>query len=426
VTDAQLLPDGNCIPLAMWRHRDVLGDAAAPAWSADFVSSTAALSTGLRQYKTCFHEGKAEHDAHLGFAPLVAGAYLLHCEHRGRPHCVAVRVDETVQQAFVYHSSTSWKMPVATLTAMVDGAIDAQAIACFRVWSSRKRPPTLHAASDNPGNDHLLSLAGLEAGAALPSDSVNGSGAAVQTRCDSDVFAGADDASESSSCGDRTNEAATSVRLYLMRQLEREVTTYAASVVLSGVVDSTSGVSCELCPFYRVSSRAALVRHLDRDHAASVNYCASGRKMLSVAYALFDRDQIAGVPGDGYLARAARELRRTVVPALSSRLRQLDRHLVLVLTSEGPAYRSAEVVARSCGFRRVGNTYYDRTFADALLREAILSHGRVRTMLPRLIARLSTTPAALTELLPRSSTLWLCVMEDVMSTPFVVSPQGVY
>jgi len=40
VADARLLLDGNCIPLAMWRHRDVLGAAAAPAWSVDFLSST--------------------------------------------------------------------------------------------------------------------------------------------------------------------------------------------------------------------------------------------------------------------------------------------------------------------------------------------------------------------------------------------------
>jgi hypothetical protein len=144
--------------------------------------------------------------------------------------------------------------------------------------------------------------------------------------------------------------------------------------------------------------------------------------MLSVVYALFDRDQMTGGDcGGRFLARAAQELRRTVLPALSPRLLDLDRALVLVLTAEGPRYSSAEAVARSSGLRRVGYTYYDQSFANVLLQEILMTHGRLRTMLPRLTARLLSSGAALAELLPRHTSHWSGLVEDVMSTAYVSS-----
>jgi len=110
-----LLRNGNCIPLALSRHRDAIGAAAAPVWSDAFLNAEVAMSSGLRRYKECFTKARLSCDQHLGFDPRGSGAYLLHCEHRGRPHCVAVRVDEAVQQATVFDAELAWEVPVAEL-----------------------------------------------------------------------------------------------------------------------------------------------------------------------------------------------------------------------------------------------------------------------------------------------------------------------
>ena len=62
-----------------------------------------------------------------------------------------------------------------------------------------------------------------------------------------------------------------------------------------------------------LESQKDLRQHLDRDHVASAYFCAAGRKMLSVVYAIFDRDRVTGAEQGRYLTRAAEELRRTVV-----------------------------------------------------------------------------------------------------------------
>jgi len=452
-----LLRNGNCIPLALSRHRDAIGAAATPVWSDAFLNAEVAMSSGLRRYKECFTKARLSCDQHLGFDPGGSGAYLLHCEHRGRPHCVAVRVDEAVQQATVFDAELAWEVPVAELRSMVNSAVDARVIVSFRVWGSTGPEPAPHYSIEDRVREGLRGLVELEAGASSAVDSLpirarsehrqrlrHGTSVAEVRRPlprewtthfhaeqPADASSAADPvasvcpaSADSADESDIPDEATTSVRLQLLRALELEVVQCAVDTSARAAGDASveGGVPCELCPFYRARSWSAMRRHLDEDHTANVHFSAAGRKMLSVVYALFDRGQMRGGSGDGrFLARAAEELRRTVRPALSARVLELDRALVLVLTAEGPCYRSADAVAGSSGLRRVGYTYYDGAFASMLLQEIMLSHGRVRTMLPRLTARLLTSGPALVELLPRGVPLWLGLIEDVMSTSYVAT-----
>jgi len=143
VPDPLLLKGGNCIPLALWRLRATLGAAADALWSADFLSAEVAMSSGLRQYRECFAKGKLRCDQHLGFDPRAAGAYLLHCESRGSPHCVAVLVSEPMLNATVYDGEFAWVIPLPELRAMVSSAIDWRVTVSFHVWDSAASPPPL-------------------------------------------------------------------------------------------------------------------------------------------------------------------------------------------------------------------------------------------------------------------------------------------
>jgi len=180
---------------------------------------------------------------------------------------------------------------------------------------------------------------------------------------------------------------------------------------------------CELCPFFAASGPKMLRHHVANAHVISSHYCPAGRKTLSIVYALHDADCAAGTRGGDYLRRAALAVRQSLLPGPSSLRLDIDRCMVLLLQSSGPTYVSSDVVVLRRDLRRVGYVYYDKGMAEALLREALLSRGRVRTLLQRIMLSATLQGSELVSLYSSRVTVWLKVLEDVLSAPHVVELQ---
>jgi hypothetical protein len=99
-----LLQHGNCIPMALYH---LTGECNRPA-IITYISNMSdhlnaeAVERGTRSYRdTAALLG--EQIAPVAFAVLQVGDYLLHTEHKGRPHCISVRVpdDNTMCSCFI-------------------------------------------------------------------------------------------------------------------------------------------------------------------------------------------------------------------------------------------------------------------------------------------------------------------------------------
>ena len=93
--------------------------------------------------------------------------------------------------------------------------------------------------------------------------------------------------------------------------------------------------------------------------------------------AIFDNDQLRGTPGKNYLQRSAGIMSASIGTA-PTKGNDLDRWVRLVLTGNGPLYRSVEDIGCDMQVRRVRNLYYTSGFADMVYREFILNHGKCK------------------------------------------------
>ena len=103
----------------------------------------------------------------------------------------------------------------------------------------------------------------------------------------------------------------------------------------------------------------------------------SGTKKLKLLCVLFDYDQAACVPGSNYLHRAV-ILAETIMPPLRSEINEIDRHIRLVLTEEGPAFFNLVTVndSETKPVPRARNLYYTQGFAEMIYREFMLYNGK--------------------------------------------------
>jgi hypothetical protein len=136
-----------------------------------------------------------------------------------------------------------------------------------------------------------------------------------------------------------------------------------------------------------------------------------------VIIALWDNDQLAGQQRTQYLARSAAILFSTVVPAPDSRHNLIDKDIRLVLTGDGPVYLSCEQLDESAAFRRVGNVYYSRDFAELLKAEALVHKSKVRSFLPRLAMMAQARGCESASLFPTKQETWWGILEDVFCSP---------
>jgi hypothetical protein len=109
---------------------------------------------------------------------------------------------------------------------------------------------------------------------------------------------------------------------------------------------------------------------------------------MKVILARYESDTFNHNKQTNYLQRSSQLMRVSIgKPLYESNNKEFDRSIVLLLDGDGPKYVNESSIGVSIMARRVGHTYYTRTFAEILLRESIIHHGRVKTFLPRLMMR---------------------------------------
>lgn len=422
-----LLQNGNCILAALWHFRRDLDCNPRDIAEAVNMENSSALARGCRTYRSCFTSCRTTWMPHMGFHPLHSGMYLLHAEDKGRPHCVAVRVNLDVKPgcADLYMGEKTYTMPISDVLDAVAGCSDRKLIVSFEV---AKMGMDLHSHyEDIEGFGDLNALSDLLAGASCSGledlYAMEDALSPVELpEMESDPEVG------DMEVGESIGEDQVAIREDCLRGLEREVRGYRCTVFQSYPASKpktgtsvSPPIRCDLCPFRSFCRVSDLLDHIDRDHCRERFYVPAGRKMLNVVYALFDEDQINRIRCTSYIARAAALLRSTVWPALSCRQADVDRSLILVLTERGPEYRNGCVVHHESVLRRVGYTYYDRSFCTMVVQEFLLQHGRVRSTIPRVILRMRLQGGELTTLIPCNVSTWLKILEDVFHNAWVRS-----
>ena len=133
--------------------------------------------------------------------------------------------------------------------------------------------------------------------------------------------------------------------------------------------------------------------------------------------ALFDDDQMRGVSSSTYLQKSAALLRDSIGCAITSQQNDIDRRIRLVLTGEGPVYRSLSSLGTTFNVRRARNLYYEQSFADLVLQEMVLCNAKCKAAKSRISAILAGRGVRLLSLLPTATAHWWPLIEDVFSSP---------
>jgi hypothetical protein len=106
-----------------------------------------------------------------------------------------------------------------------------------------------------------------------------------------------------------------------------------------------------------------------------------------------------------------------VQPALSNTVNDIDKHVRLVFTDSGPAYRSILEVEAALDLRRVCNLYYTQGFAEMLRAEILVYYARVKSFLPRLAMHACAHGNELGCLYPQHVRSWWPIVEDIFASP---------
>lgn len=404
-----LITRGNCIPLAVWHLLTDKRNAVVDLVTERSATNAAATTSGLRSYRACFRDLALQRLPHVGFNPTGSGHYLLHSAGiEGRQHCVAVAYDTAAKTARVFDTEQQWVIPLKDFKKIVNEAIDKKTIVTFQIAVDASDLHTFHSESDCAVD--LDGLCDLQAGTF---DDVDDSTCIadqethpVELPCFKEVR-------------DNPSEDVCEVRVEMLSALEAEVLDYTRELRSSNFPHTRQGVQCQLCPFRHLRNKAELLNHLQRRHVLQNTFTASGRKQLNVVYALWDHDQHANHRPQNLLKRSAQEIRSTVQPSLAGRIEDVDRHIVLVLGANGPRYCNERATVQQASLRRVGYTYYDASFADMLLQEAMVHHGRIRPIMARVSLDVVRRGSRLRSLLPAHINQWMQLLEDVLGSPYV-------
>ena len=156
-----------------------------------------------------------------------------------------------------------------------------------------------------------------------------------------------------------------------------------------------------------------------KHHVVSKRYVASGTKQLRILVAIYDDDATRNAKHEAkYLRRSADLLRAQVKPGASSRCNAIDKHIRMCMTRLGPCFMSLGQVKKSRVRRRVGNVYYDRSFANAFMCNAVAGRGSFRQIAAAFASSSTRGQGQLSSLLPEAShSFWCNVLEDLLQSP---------
>jgi len=472
-----LMNAGNCIPRALWR--------CAPEGKANeiielarenSIQNRASASKKCRSYRECCTEYNVHVTPHVGMRLLASGVYLIHSEGSGEPHCAAMRYTHASKQCEVFENEKLYKMQLKDAEDYVRTAYDKNSIVTFAVSYTGVALDPIYSHDDNIS--HLDGLFDLCAGA-RKDDDCDDDDASVATDAQlspHELSDGEDSCPEAvcASVAKNVPENFENLKRFQWKfpkfsggdlcennknPLQFSVAFPHACVAVEasdgkgvaehdrddGEVDVAEDLAkllkdeheacylkitkrkfagpfaCPHCPARVFGSKRSLCNHFSVNHEPEDNFVASGTKQVNVIQALFDNDRLTRREQADYLRRSADFMRRTIQPPLECSRNLIDRDIVMVLDHDGPRYCNRSAIVQSARHRRIGYTYYSKTFADLLMREAILHHGKGKTMIARICVIMVERGCEVISLLPTHTRQWLGILEDVFRSPFVVA-----
>jgi hypothetical protein len=433
---AVCLEPGNCIPCALWHERYALRSAITAGLSnGGHKLNVAAKTTRTRSYSECSTLFGMPLASATGVPDVDVRSFILHSENDGKPHCVCVQYNESQTEVSVIDGSQSSRMSIQEFQGAVGECTDRSSlvsywhstdtnrsaaethlldmraghrretcalgiVTCFSCNDSQTRDTKdehAHAAVFSRGRPqlqtdmHALHICG-EGADGEDSDEQGGctSNDTAEPRLSllrPDVLAGA---SDTDGAEDEMEEKAVHRRelvivddegdVWLDDQLLEKLATETAEYIrrIPDVTKADGGFRCELCAFRMFKRKAALRVHVETYHTATVQYVCSGTKQVKLISALSDYyASQQDADQNNYLRESSDILRKTILPSLSTAHNDIDRHIRLVFTVDGPVFYNASTICADADARRVGNIYYTQDFAELIARELILHRGQV-------------------------------------------------
>ena len=136
---------------------------------------------------------------------------------------------------------------------------------------------------------------------------------------------------------------------------------------------------CPGCPFRSFKERRRLRTHLEKYHVLKNQYAPSGTKQLKVVLALYDHAASSQQIPSNLLQRSASIIRESVKPPLPATNNLIDKHIRLAYDADGPRYVNVSMLDIELRVRRARNRYYTKSFADLVLKEAVLCHAQAES-----------------------------------------------
>ena len=301
--------------------------------------------------------------------PQAGAKILMHIVRDGKPHCVAVEFagDDKVH---VKNGCMGFTLTRASFQTIIDTATYVKPLVFFFLAEYGEKINSQHASSEE-----LASLLEMQAAGDLGDDGLD---LVIDVDDNHDILP--IEADEDDSGAEEAEEHITKVADEILAAMKLEVGNWVRSAANHQIKAEEGVFRCPLCPFRSwptQQSKTRVTKHMQNHHVQRKQYVPSGTKQLKVIIALHDCDQCqrrARQPN--FLKRSAAILRSTVSPPLSSKDMNIDRHIRLVLTGQGPQYWNAETVFKS-SLRRVRNMYYTHEFAQMLFQDILTCDAKV-------------------------------------------------
>ena len=346
----RLLVPGNCIYCSLWH---CVQSARVPIVTAAQNSGQSenrdALKLGYRTYRSASKSAGVDLVCSPGLPPEEVKSFLLHYEGDGHPHCVCVKHDATGNCTTIMDGASAFRMTITQFQEVVASAVDESSIVSF--WIPDE---------STTENSKAKILLDMVAGASS-SSSDHGAEAAPVKVAGKLVF---------------DEEHDPTIDDGIKTLLAEEVAEISANLQ-SRSIRRDGRRLCPMCPFRSFKHMRGLRIHIQKHHTEKTQFICSGTKQMKIVLALFDDAASSQKQPARLLQQSASLLQKTVQPEVSNSMNRIDKHIRLVLDCSGPRYVNVDCIGNDLCVRRVRNLYYTHSFADMILREAVLNHAQV-------------------------------------------------
>jgi len=121
-----------------------------------------------------------------------------------------------------------------------------------------------------------------------------------------------------------------------------------------------------------------------------------------------------------FLSRSAKILAKHIPLNLQKKKQQLiAKNLVVVLDAAGPEYYIKQQLGKDVDVRRIGNTYYTKSMAEAVYRKALSCRARMNQIKVKIMGDMRAQGSEVSSLTNVNASFWEQLVEDVMCSPKV-------